>query len=448
MSAMIPFFELSAFVVKIFVGGLWQGTVFLGAVSCCLRFLRRTHASIRFTVCGLAFLLVLLVPLLDASEFKPGSAYSAPHVLRFSFRFGLALTVTWLLLSLWRSIELLKQGRALVGLWRRAAPLDLASYGLESAGEIGRNVEICTSTEVEAPSIIGFFKPRLLIPAWMLGKLTATDLQHVAMHELEHLRRYDDWMNLLQKIALVFFPLNPALLWFDKRLGLERELACDDRVAEMSATPFEYARCLIRLTEFRAARRRFELILHAWERRSELAYRIHALVAPVRRISSEEARAAATFFSLSLLGMSVAFWRVPSLVSVEGVAISEPPTMAAVTVPDGHLKSPLLTHASFVPRQHPEVLRASLPGGSVKRHSQVGLVTASEPVNFVLANGVAASRKQRCHLEYAVAKRGVVDTTAHEANDAAAPAEVLFQLMYTPTYAAVPLSHGWLIIQL
>jgi hypothetical protein len=282
----------------------------------------------------------------------------------------------------------------------------------------------------------------------MLGKLTSTDLQHVAMHELEHLRRYDDWMNLLQKIALVFFPLNPALLWFDNRLGLERELACDDRVADMSATPFEYARCLIRLAEFREARRRFQLALHAWERRSELAYRIHALLAPVRRISSQEARVTAALLSLSLLGMSAAFWRVPSLVSVQGLAISEPPKIAAVTIPDGRFDPPLLTHASFVPRQHPELLRALLPGRNAKRHSHVRLVTASEPVNFVLANGVTASRKHRLHLEFVAAKRGVVDDTAHEAKDSATPAGVFLQLIYTPTYAAMPLRNGWLIIQL
>jgi hypothetical protein len=344
MSAMSPFFELSAFVGKIFVGDLWQGTAFIGAVSCCLRFLRRMQPSSRFTLCGLAFILVLLMPLLDASGFKPGSPYGSPHVFRFSFCFGWALTVTWLLLSLWRSIQLLKQGRALVGLWRRAVPLDLASDCLESAGQ--------------------------------------------------------------------------------------------------------YARCLIRLTAFREARRRFQLALHAWERRSELAYRIHALLPPVRRISSQEARVTAALLSLSLLGMCVAFRRVPSLVSVEGLAISEPPKIAAVTIPDGRFDPPLLTHASFVPRQHPELLRASLPGRSARRHSYVRLVTASEPVNFGLANGVTASRKHRLHLEFAAAKRGVLDDTAHEAKDSATPAEVFLQLIYTPTYAAMPLRSGWLIIPL
>jgi hypothetical protein len=78
MSAMSPFFELSAFVVKIFVGGLWQGTAFIVAVSCCLRFLRRMQPSSRFTLCGLAFILVLFMPLPDASDFKPGPRMALP----------------------------------------------------------------------------------------------------------------------------------------------------------------------------------------------------------------------------------------------------------------------------------------------------------------------------------------------------------------------------------
>jgi hypothetical protein len=49
------------------------------------------------------------------------------------------------------------------------------------------------------------------------------------LHEMEHLRRGDDWTNLLQKLSLVVFPLNPALIWIERQLCLERELACDDR---------------------------------------------------------------------------------------------------------------------------------------------------------------------------------------------------------------------------
>jgi hypothetical protein len=88
MSVMSPFFELSAFVGKIFVGGLWQGTAFIVAVSCCLRFLRRMQPSSRFTLCRLAFILVLLMPLLDASGFKPGSPYGSPTFSVLAFVSG------------------------------------------------------------------------------------------------------------------------------------------------------------------------------------------------------------------------------------------------------------------------------------------------------------------------------------------------------------------------
>jgi hypothetical protein len=205
---------------------------------------------------------------------------------------------------------------------------------------------------------------------------------------------------------------------------------------------------LIRLTEFREARRRFQLALHVSEKRSELTYRSHARLAPVRRISSQEARATAALRSLTLLGMSVAFWRVPSLVSMEGRAISEPAKITAVTIPDGRFDPPLPTHVSFVPRQHPELLRASLPGRSANRHSHIRLVTASESVNFVWANRVAASRKHRLHFESGAAERDVIDYTAFEAKDSATSAEVFLQLIYTPTYTAMPNRNRWLLIQL
>jgi len=80
VSAVSLLFKLCAFVVKLFFGGLWQGTAFIVAVSCCLRLLRRLKASSRFALCGIAFILALLMPLLDATDFKPASPYSSSHV--------------------------------------------------------------------------------------------------------------------------------------------------------------------------------------------------------------------------------------------------------------------------------------------------------------------------------------------------------------------------------
>ena len=95
---------------------------------------------------------------------------------------------------------------------------------------------------------------------------------------MEHLRRLDDWRNLGQKLALVVFPLNPALLWLDRRLGMERELACDESVLEATRAPKAYASCLVHLAEESAIGRHLSLALGAWERRSELARRVHGIL--------------------------------------------------------------------------------------------------------------------------------------------------------------------------
>ncbi len=54
--------------------------------------------------------------------------------------------------------------------------------------------------------MIGFFAPRILIPEWLYLRLTPGELEQVVLHEAEHLRRRDDWTNLLQKLAWFCFP--------------------------------------------------------------------------------------------------------------------------------------------------------------------------------------------------------------------------------------------------
>ena len=133
---------------------------------------------------------------------------------------------------------------------------------------------------------------------------------------MEHLRRGDDWTNLLQKIGLVLFPLNPVLLWVERRLCAERELACDDRVMQSSAGRKAYALCLTRLAEFSLFRRSFSLVLGLWERRPELVRRIQRIVSqPVRSMGRRPAMAATGSLLAGALGCAVALSHSPQLVS-------------------------------------------------------------------------------------------------------------------------------------
>ena len=186
----------------------------------------------------------------------------------------------------------------------------------------GRPVELCTSIEVDRPSVIGFLAPRILIPAWLLEQLTAVELNHIVLHEIEHLRRRDDWVNLLQKIGLVLLPLNPALFWIDRRLSTERELACDDGVLERTKMPRAYAASLASVAERRLDERAFRrpgvLALAATglrRRRSELGQRIESILsmrAPVNRVLTGRLAAAMV---AGVVVSAVGLARMPQLVS-------------------------------------------------------------------------------------------------------------------------------------
>ena len=93
-----------------------------------------------------------------------------------------------------------------------------------------RSVAVCVSDGLRVPTAIGFIKPLVVIPSWAMQELSATELNAILLHELAHLRRWDDWTNLVQKVlgALLFF--HPAVWWIEKKLALEREMACDDLV--------------------------------------------------------------------------------------------------------------------------------------------------------------------------------------------------------------------------
>jgi hypothetical protein len=102
---------------------------------------------------------------------------------------------------------------------------------------------------VVVPTAIGFFRPAIVFPAWLLPQLSAGEIKVILLHELAHLRRWDDWTNLAQKIVRAVFFFHPAVWWIENRLTLEREMACDDMVLAQTSSPRDYASSLISFAE-------------------------------------------------------------------------------------------------------------------------------------------------------------------------------------------------------
>ncbi|MCZ6507802.1 MAG: M56 family metallopeptidase, partial [Acidobacteria bacterium] len=99
-------------------------------------------------------------------------------------------------------------------------------------------------------------------------------LDWIAAHELAHLRRWDDWTQLGQRILLCLAFFHPLALWISRRLDLERELACDQMAsASVGLSAGAYASGLVRFSRSLVMARHWAALSMA----SRLAERVEAL---------------------------------------------------------------------------------------------------------------------------------------------------------------------------
>ena len=103
------------------------------------------------------------------------------------------------------------------------------------------------SNRVDAPSIYGVIKPRIILPAVMAQE----DHTYILLHESEHIRRGDNlWRVIAFAICAVHW-FNPFAWIFLKCYLSDIELACDETVLRKCTKEQrkEYARALLRCAE-------------------------------------------------------------------------------------------------------------------------------------------------------------------------------------------------------
>jgi beta-lactamase regulating signal transducer with metallopeptidase domain len=313
---------ISQIAASALIASLWQGIVLAATIWVCLKLAPRTAAGIRFVVWTVVFVAISLLPVLailpsrGATSGSQRATHSAINALVLDPRWALAIAALWAAFAAARTAKLAVSAIRLKSLWKRSTPvrstLEIESH-IAQAGL--RRARLCTSPDVDQPCVIGFLAPRILVPGWLLEKATAAELEQIVIHEVTHLRRFDDWTNLLQKVAMTAFPLNPALLWIERRLCAERELACDESVVRATKAPRDYAACLTNLAEQGLSRGSAALSLGAWERRSQLAGRIDSILRGGTNLSPLKAQAVMTALMIATVGGAIKLGSSAQLVS-------------------------------------------------------------------------------------------------------------------------------------
>ncbi|MBE6932954.1 MAG: M56 family metallopeptidase [Ruminococcaceae bacterium] len=120
-----------------------------------------------------------------------------------------------------------------IKLWLAGAALMLL-YALISYLRLRRQVAasiplqdgVMTCDEIEAPFLLGLFRPTVYVPSGV----EESTLQYILLHEKIHIRRGDHWWKTLGWVLLSIYWFNP-LLWLAYVLFCrDIEIACDERV--------------------------------------------------------------------------------------------------------------------------------------------------------------------------------------------------------------------------
>ena len=108
-------------------------------------------------------------------------------------------------------------------------------------------VALALCDHVASPVLVGIMRPIILLPPAILADCSPEQIEMILLHELAHVGRRDNLINLVQRLveALLFF--HPLVWWLSSGVRQEREKCCDQIVVAHTGRPQAYAETLAAL---------------------------------------------------------------------------------------------------------------------------------------------------------------------------------------------------------
>ncbi|KGQ19359.1 Peptidase M56, BlaR1 [Lysobacter dokdonensis DS-58] len=118
---------------------------------------------------------------------------------------------------------------------------------LRGAMRITRAVAVHVTDAVVTPCAARWLRPIVFVPAGLLARAPADQLEALLAHELAHIARKDWLWNGAQCVVETVLFFHPAVWWLGKRIRQEREHACDDLAVGAGGDPIALAEALASL---------------------------------------------------------------------------------------------------------------------------------------------------------------------------------------------------------
>ena len=243
---------------------LWQGTVIAVLSFVMLLALDRARANLRYVVCWTALLAVVALPALPSIQLgnaaveavrgsQADTVVSLPDTWWTS---TLVLLAAWLG---WVSVHAVRFIVAIAEIRRaRAGSLPFPARARETlahwtqVGNTGRRAMLVMSESVGAAAVLGWGTPMIAVAPSLVETLDPDELDRILIHEWAHVQRRDDLVNIAQIVVRMFAGWHPAVWWIDRRVHVEREIACDETTVTITGSPKTYAECLVKLATLRS----------------------------------------------------------------------------------------------------------------------------------------------------------------------------------------------------
>lgn len=249
----------------VLIHSLWQGLLLALAGGGVILCTKRSPAAVRYRLlCGLFFLFLGVVGMTFFYEWglvsvegkvygEGGVGLSAGWLSDFCSAHAGQVVVIWVLVAAFKSLRL-AAGWGYLRTVRRdgmAGP----SLWVERVGSLSRQlgirrtVKMVESGLVKVPMVMGHLRPVIFIPLGLINHLPAEEMEAVVLHELAHIRRRDQLVNILQQVAECLLFFNPGVIWISSLMREERENCCDDTAIAHTRDRVGFVRALVRFKE-------------------------------------------------------------------------------------------------------------------------------------------------------------------------------------------------------